>query len=240
MDGLPGGGGLTTVLATAQQLAGERLQVAGDAYRHLFRARRLRRGEAVRVVDGAGRARWATVAEVGRRDATLTLEGEAPANEPAREVTLVTAVPRPARARWLVEKATEVGVAGVHFIDCERSARRLENDSVKRLRRVAASAVAQAERARVPEISGTRGWDELEELLAGVDRVWLLSPGQGGRVGTGVWSSCVIVVGPEGGWTAAEIDRLTALGARVASVGPTTLRVETAAVIGASQALLAV
>lgn len=228
---------MTTLLATVEELAGEQLQVSGDAYRHLFRARRLKSGESLRVVDGAGRARWATVAEVGRREATLTLGGSAPANEPRRRVALLAAVPRPARCRWLVEKSTEVGVAAVHFVDCERSTRRLDAEGLERLRRVAAAAVEQSERALVPAITGTHPAHEWKALLAGAECIWTLDPGGEERLGPGAWSSAALVVGPEGGFSAAETERLAALGGRRAGLGPTTLRVETAAVIAVFQAL---
>ena len=231
---------MTTVLATPEELAAAELRLDGEVHRHLFRALRLRPGDRVRVADGAGRARWGVVGKVGRGEASLALGEAAASNEPDRDVTLLTAVPRSTRARWLVEKATEIGVVAVRFVACARSSRRLEAAAVDRLGRVARAAVEQSERARVPEVTGVHDPTELHELLAGAERRWILQPGSEDRLGESSRRPCALLVGPEGGWTDSELERLEALGCRRTGLGPTTLRVETAAILGASRALLAV
>ncbi|MGH9465037.1 MAG: RNA methyltransferase PUA domain-containing protein, partial [Thermoanaerobaculia bacterium] len=67
------GEAVATLLVDREALDGERCEVRGAAYRHLFRARRLAAGEAVRVVDGTGRARSGRVDRVGREAATIEL-----------------------------------------------------------------------------------------------------------------------------------------------------------------------
>src|SRR4029078_7046663 len=77
----------------------------------------------LRLVDGLGHARWAEVATVARHRAELRVLGEAPSNDPSRLVELLVAAPRPERAAWLVEKATELGVTAVRFLASERAGR---------------------------------------------------------------------------------------------------------------------
>ena len=115
-----------TLLVEPAELDGSELVVEGDAYQHLFRAARAATGDALRVVDGRGRAREGKVAGVERRRATVTLGAEAPPCEPRLELELLVAAPRPSRASWLVEKGTELGVRAFRFLDCERSARSLD------------------------------------------------------------------------------------------------------------------
>lgn len=225
-----------TLLLTPETLDGATATVEGEAYRHLFRAARVRVGDALRVVDGAGRARSARVERVDRRRAALTLGEPAPSLEPPLAVELFVAAPRPQRAAWLVEKATEVGCRAVRFLATERSPRRFGGEQIERLGRVAAAAVEQCGRARVPAVSGPHEAAELEELVAALPRRLALDPEGAG--GWGEAADTALFVGPEGGWTPVERRLLADLGCRRVELGPRILRVETAAVVGAARVLL--
>lgn len=231
----------TTLLIAPESFHEETVPVEGDAYRHLFRARRLAVGDRVRVVDGDGRARWAEIVEVDRRRAVLALGEVAPANEPRYRLTLVTAALRPERASWLVEKATEIGVAAIRFLASERAPRSYGEASLERWRRVASSAVEQCHRARRPEVTGVHGWHELPALLAGCEERLLLDPEAPATAGrrSREAASGAVLIGPEGGWSGRERAELEKLGAEPLTLGPRVLRVETAAVAAAAQMLLA-
>jgi 16S rRNA (uracil1498-N3)-methyltransferase len=221
-----------TVLVTPEQLAGDDVVVEGDAYRHLFRARRLAVGDALRLVDGQGGAREGVVAAVDRRRAVLRCGEPAPANDPARRVTLLVAPPKPERAAWLVEKATELGVAAVRFVASERAVRGVEGRALERLGRVAAAALEQSGGARLPELSGPHSLTELPALLAGA-RGWFLQPGAAATLASAGAAPVAVLVGPEGGWTDGELAALAAAGACGATLGSRVLRVETAAIVAA-------
>ncbi|MBV8199440.1 MAG: RsmE family RNA methyltransferase, partial [Acidobacteria bacterium] len=152
------------------------LMVEGDAYRHLFRARRVGAGERLRVVDGEGRARWGEVIRVGRSAALVELAEPAAPNEPRLHLELLVATLRPERASWLVEKATEIGAGAVRFLNTERGPRSFGAGTAERLRRVAAAAVEQCHRARCPEVTGPHPFAEVAALAAGARRRWLLDP----------------------------------------------------------------
>lgn len=228
---------MITLLIEPAQMEASELRVEGAAYRHLFRARRLASGERVRLVDGRGRARWSEVLHVDRRSAALRLTGEAPSNETKRSVEILVAAPRSARAAWLVEKTTELGVAAVRFLNSERSPRGYGEAALERLRRVAAAAVEQSGRSRLPAVSGIHRWAEVPELLAAARLRVLLEPGReplSGNLPPGGWRTAALLIGPEGGWTRSERDELEAAGCLPRGLGPRTLRVETAAVVAAA------
>ncbi len=228
---------MITHLTSPEALAGREVVVEGDAYRHLFRARRLAVGATLRVVDGHGRARWAEVTRVERRRAVLTLGEGAPANEPAYRLELLVAALRPERASWLVEKATEIGVAAVRFLASDRAPRHYGEGNLERWRRVASSAVEQCHRSLRPEVSGVHRWDEVPELVAGLDEAWFLDPG--GEAGQPPEATCgAVLIGPEGGWSPAEEEDLERLGVLPVTLGSRVLRVETAALVAASRLLL--
>jgi 16S rRNA (uracil1498-N3)-methyltransferase len=194
-------------------------------------------GERLRVVDGKGGARWAEIVGLGRSSAEIVLTTQAPSNEPAHELHLWAAYPRPERAAWLVEKATEVGVATIGFLRCHRSSRPVAPSQLARLRRVAIAAVEQCHRARVPELAGERPFEQLLELPRALGASgWFLHPEATAPPGgaPGPW---VLAVGPEGGWSAEELTALGESGLTPALLGERSLRVETAAVVGAAMLL---
>lgn len=225
---------VATLIVEPDQLERPRLEVTGSDYRHLFRARRMAVGERLRVVDGRGRAAWARVERVTSGRAELVAEGAAPSNEPRRELEIWACLPRPRRASWLVEKATELGVGAVRWIDSERAGREIGAPALERLRRVARAAVEQCQRSRVPEITGLHAWTEVLSSVESAEQAWLLDPqAPAPAVGSGV-ARTLLLVGPEGGFVAAEIEELLARGARPAGLGPRLLRIETAALAGAA------
>lgn len=232
---------MITLILDSRSFAGTEAAVEGEAYRHLFRARRLAVGDRLRVVDGAGAARFARVAAVDRRGARLELLEAAPSGEAAYRLELLVATPRKERASWLVEKATELGVAAVRLVGSERSPRSLGRSSRERLLRVAAAAVEQCGRSRVPEVTGVHGWGEVPGLLEGLPDRWLLHTSQEAAMEGGLrpaGEAGAILVGPEGGWTEEEVEELRTFGCRPVHLGERVLRVETAAIAAAARVLI--
>ncbi len=226
---------MITLLVSPGEFEQETIQVGDERYRHLFRARRTAVGERLRVVDGAGRARWAEVTAVDRSAGHLRTGEPTTTNEPPLHLELFCAMPKPERASWLVEKVTEIGVSAIRFVASERAPRELGDSAVSRLRRVAASAVEQCHRARLPEISGVHDWPALREmsephlLKVALDATGSAeTPALGASVG-----SAALLVGPEGGWTPSELAELDTQGWLRYRLGARTLRTETAAIAGA-------
>ena len=238
-------------LLAPEGIAGEELRVEGEAYKHLFRARRLAVGDRIRVVDGRGTARWAEVARVDRSTADLELGEPAPANEPAVRLTLLVPTLRPERASWMVEKITELGVRTLRFLHTERAPRHFGEGTLDRLRRVAAAALEQCHGAHLPEITGPHNWSELPALPGDAEARWVLdteaaeagwgsSDGSVGSVRSvgSTGATRALLIGPEGGWSPREQGELRATGWRAVGLGSRVLRTETAAVVGAAALLL--
>jgi len=230
---------MITHLADSAVFDAPDLRVEGEAYQHLFRARRVAVGEEMRVVDGKGKARWGKVARVDRTSATIALGEPAPDNEPAFRLQLIVPTCRPERASWLIEKATEVGVSGIWFVNMIRAPRELGGGTFDRLRRVAMAAVEQCHRSRLPEISGPYAWKDALKLAANGGR-WFLDTEAADRGGWGTpgGDSGALLIGPEGGLDPAERRELLAAGWSAVGLGERTLRLETAAIVGAAFLLL--
>ncbi|MGE0641340.1 MAG: 16S rRNA (uracil(1498)-N(3))-methyltransferase [Thermoanaerobaculia bacterium] len=229
------------LLLSPEQFAGAAATVEGEAHHHLFRVRRAVAGERLRVVDGRGAARWATIATIDRRTARLALGDAAPPNEPGLAVTVVVATPKPERAAWLVEKTTELGVVAVRFAVAEREARRPLAAQLERWRRIAVSAVEQCGRSVVPEIVAAGTLDEELERGAADGAAIAVLDGEGRHVAPvpGADGRVALFVGPEGGWSPAERTSFVRRGAGLWRLGGTVLRVETAAVVAAGLVLAA-
>lgn len=229
---------LITLVISPEQLRGDDVLVDGHAYRHLFRARRLAAGAEVRLVDGDGEARFAKAVDVKPSSARLVLDEKAPSNEPRGYVVLLAPIPKASRLSWMVEKATEIGVSGIRLVRTERAPRKLGVGTLDRLRRVAVAAVEQSHRSVVPFISGSHPFSDLPDLMKPISERWFLQPEVDSSPPSSSGSTALLVVGPEGGWTVNELDRLKDWSCRPMCLGPTVLRIETAAAVGCAALLI--
>ncbi len=130
------------------------LELAADDEHHLFRALRLRPGEAVTVGDGAGRWRRCRVASTGG----LEVDGDVDiAARPAPPITIAFALVKGERPEWVVQKLTELGVDEIVPMTTRHTVVKREGDraerSVERLRGVARAAAMQARLAWLPTVS---------------------------------------------------------------------------------------
>lgn len=228
---------MITLLTDPASFDASEIKIEGDAYRHLFRARRVEAGTEMRVVDGRGRARWGKVSRVDRTSASVTLGDPVPNNEPGFRLALLVPTCRPEAAAWLVEKGTEVGVSAIHFLNMVRAPRDFGAGTLDRLRRVAAAAVEQCQRSLLPEITGPHSWKETGPL-AGAGPRWFLDPEASGTLQGSTDTSGALLVGPEGGLAPEERAELLASGWQPVGLGERILRLETAAVVGAALLLL--
>jgi 16S rRNA (uracil1498-N3)-methyltransferase len=236
---------MTAHVVSPIEFDGREIEIGGKAYHHLFRVRRLRVGEELRVVDGEGRARRGVVARVERAHAVVALGSAEASRESPLHVELWVAAPKPDRAAWLVEKATELGVVAVRFLASERLARDERSfgaAQLLRLHRVALAAVEQCGRSLVPEVSGLH---RVEEALARAEKVGaapVVLDATGARQTPapppgGAAAGVAVLVGPEGGWSGEEREGFAAHGIPRWSLGERVLRVETAAIAAAALVL---
>ena len=183
-----------------------------DAEHHVFRVLRLRAGESVTVTDGAGSWRPCVVA-----GESVVADGAARfVPRSADPLTIAWAIPKRDRPEWIVQKLTEIGVDRIVIVHADRSVVRWDASRagrhVAKLRRVASEAVQQSRGVWVPTIEGPV---EAAEILSQA-----VAAEPGGRELTLL--DRVIAIGPEGGWSDAELalarDRVS-LGDRVAACG---------------------
>jgi 16S rRNA (uracil1498-N3)-methyltransferase len=214
--------------------AGARLVLPPGPSRHV-QVLRLQPGAAVTLFDGRGGEWPARVAAIGRADVTVDLGDHDPVErELACHVTLAVGMPANERMDTLIEKATELGVACIQPLVCERSVLRLAGERAERKRAhwqgIAVAASEQSGRTRVPQVESVRSL-----------RDWLA------RAGEAAAARCVLSLradarpfravpvprieflsGPEGGLSEAEEALAVAAGHAPVSLGVRTLRADTA------------
>jgi 16S rRNA (uracil1498-N3)-methyltransferase len=219
--------------ALAMLAPGQALDLPPGPARHV-QVRRLQPGDALVLFDGRGGEWTARVEAMGRQSVRVEpVEQHGVDRELALPVTLAVGMPANERMDWLVEKATELGVAALQPLVCERSVLRLDGERAERKREHwQAQAVAAAEqcgRTRVPQVHAVR---RLADWRAGglpAATRWLLSPQAAARPPRPAAAAPVLVLsGPEGGLSPSEEAAARAAGFVDLSLGPRVLRAETA------------
>jgi len=210
--------------------AGSACRVEGEEAAHA-RARRLAVGDAVVLVDGSGREAAGRATRIDRGFVDVEVEQvRAAAPDALPPIHLLVAAVRSERLSWIAEKATELGAARLTLVSSERTQSFRANEALgPRLARVVREAAKQAEASRWPEIAGPVVLrDALRGEAAGT-RLVLDSRGEPFPAALPA-APVALLVGPEGGWTDAELSDALAQGWIGASLAAGKLRAETAAV----------
>lgn len=208
---------------------------------HVRDVLRLRDGEEVEVFDDAG-----TVGEGKLRldsaGAHVLVETVRHAAAATITLTIASAIPKAARADWLVEKLSELGVDVFVPLETARSVVVPEGkNKLDRWARLATEAAKQSHRTGVMRIDPVTPLARAMESALQAGEAWHLSTAPGSApIATRLFSSAAspreltLFVGPEGGWTPEELDRFTNAGVPGVSLGGTILRIETAAIAAAA------
>jgi len=208
--------------------------IDGAAAHYLLNVMRLKVGAPILLFDNRSGEWLASVAEAGRRSLTLHVDCQTRPIEQVPDLWLCFAPVKKARLDWIIEKATELGVARLQPVITERTI--VERVKRERLEAQIVEACEQCGRTALPALGEPV---KLAQLLAEwpTDRALLFADEAGG-VPLATLSAPVpaaILVGPEGGFTARERDLLVASPAvRRITLGPRILRAETAAIAATS------
>ncbi len=206
---------------------------------HVRSVLRLSAGATVELFDGAGRSGTACLTVVDKR--RVCAEVADVVEQPASRQTLILAcaVPKGDRFDWLIEKATELGVHTLVPLRTERSSVDPRETKLERLRQLVVAACKQSRRNDLLRIAPVCDWPTFLQSLPTQQPLLVANPGglplQQWLIAHGPPAAHAPVtlhaaIGPEGGWTDAELRAADAAGAVRVSLGPHILRIETAAV----------
>lgn len=229
---------LVRVFVEATLAPGGRVELAGPAHEHVTRVLRLGAGDTVTLFNGDGSDYPSVIGELRRGRAVVDVRAAAPARaESPLKVTLVQGIARGERMDLVIQKATELGAAAIRPVATERSVVRLDAASrAKKLahwRGIAIAACEQCGRARLPEVSEPLPLAEWLSRARPPGSLRLrLDPAAAETLPARAAGALAIelLVGPEGGLTAAEQDAARQTGYLSCRLGPRVLRSETAAI----------
>jgi len=213
-------------------ISGDSAQLTGPEAHHLLHVMRAKPGDEVVLFDGSGDEFPARIERLGRSEVALAvLERETVDRELPGQLTLAVALPKGDRQRWLVEKAVELGVSRLVPLETERSVAQPNAKALDRLRRAVIEASKQCGRNRLMDIVPAQPWSEFLATTDSAQR--LIAHPTGGISSVDVPFShtepIVVAVGPEGGFSDAEVTAAMNHSWQAIVLGQRILRIETAA-----------
>ena len=210
---------------------------------HLTRVLRLGAGDTVAVFDGRGAEYLARVERAGRGGAVVRpYERVASAREPAVALTVAPALLKGRKFDDVVRDATMVGAVAVQPLTTARTVSPPRDAG--RWGRIAVASAKQCRRAFVPEVRPPRSLDWLIDRDRSAVRLLLVEPGAADDGAAGLRAlareprpaSVTLATGPEGGWSADEVEAAVAAGFRIVTFGRLTFRAD--AVVACAAAVL--
>ena len=212
------------------------LDLPPGAARHV-QVLRMQPGDGITLFNGEGGEFSATVTRMGRSDVQVSVGAYvALEREAGRAVHLLAGITANDRMDWLVEKATELGVASITPLVAERSVLKLKGERADKKmahwQSVAVAAAEQCGRNRVPTVHAAVTLVEWLKQAALGER-WVLSLSEGTRpladlADMASTASVTVLSGPEGGLSPAEEAAALTAGFVPVTLGPRVLRAETA------------
>ena len=231
------------------QCQGISLTLTGTEAHHALDVLRIKAGERVVVLDGAGRELQCSVRAVQRKAVELAVEQIVSSPAPVCAVTLVQAIPKGKLIETIIQKATELGALHIIPLLSERVATRLEGDAVnhkaEKWRQTAIEAIKQCGQRWLPQVAAPitlpdllgRG-EKFDLSLVGSLRSEARHPREYFRAHEKEFktppATIRLWIGPEGDFTDAELHAIREAGARPINLGPLVLRSDTAAIYSLS------
>ncbi len=211
------------------------LTIGGDEAHHAIRVKRLQPGDRVRVLDGQGRTAETPLSNTARdgRGWRLQLDISSVQTVPPIRPRLEVCSPAPKGQRLadLIDGLSQAGAASWSLLETQHSAGEPRPGKLDRLARTAAEASKQCGRAWLLSIGEMMSFDDA--TTPGATTI-ILADASGDPYTRSGAESIRLLIGPEGGWSAREIERARSADVRIVRFGPHVMRIETAAVVAAA------
>ncbi len=206
----------------------EKCRIVGHVGHHIARVLRAAPGEELLLSDGKGK--WSRACIIAVEKSSVDLAVLESGFQPPREVsiTVVQGITKSDRTRENIELLVQAGVDRIVPWKAARSIGKLP-DGVEKLRLAVVEAGKQSRRYYLPEVADAVDTDQLQEILRSADLSVVLEAHTQRKLSELVnknhhLSSVVLVIGPEGGITEAELEKMEDAGAIPAKLGRTILR----------------
>lgn len=228
---------MRTLRFFCDNLDSDRSVLDAEQSRHLAKVLRLGVGDSVQVFDGKGLLANAAIEQVGRDQVFLRIidRTQLPPKASGR-VILAVSIAKGERFDWMIEKCTELGADHIAAVQYDRTVKMGKESALERYKKIALSAAKQCGRLHLPTLSGPDTFKNIFGQLRGRYPKAMLMYGDA----EGEWAEPapdlkeppdkIICIGPEGGFSEAELQFFADANARAVCINPNVLRIETAAV----------
>lgn len=214
------------------------IELTGDEGRHAVSVKRTGVGEQIELVDGHGIRAVITVTGVSGKDQLVGVV-DCVANEPVPRPTVmvIQALPKAARSELTVDLLTQAGVDVIVPWQADRSVAnwgKKQDKGLAKWRAAARAAAKQSRRSRIPEITPVADQAAVVALIQAAPLALMLHEDATGKIidqPVAQADSVVLIIGPEGGISPAELDAFTTAGAHPVRLGPEVLRTASAGMV---------
>ena len=220
--------------------AGDELTLAEDNSRHIVQVLRMAIGEKLQLTDGKGALLTAAIIDDHKKKCRVRVESVAHQAPPERRVSIaISPLKNASRFEWFLEKATEIGVSAIIPLLSERTER--QHHRPDRWQNILISALLQSQQAWLPEFPPPMSFAQLitgakaeQRLIAHCLEAPRPTENLSGLVRTQRPASTLILIGPEGDFSANEVELALRSGFVPVTLGNNRLRTETAGIVAAT------
>jgi 16S rRNA (uracil1498-N3)-methyltransferase len=211
--------------------------ITGPEAHHLAQVLRVKPGAVITLFNGNGHEYTATIESVRKQQIEVTVtEDRAVSRERSHSLTVACPLPKGDRAQFLVEKLTELGVAAYIPLQTARSVVHPGEGKMDKLQRYVIEASKQCGRNVLMSIEPLQAWTDLVSDTSFSH--CYLADATGSGLSDGILPDKLLVaLGPEGGWTSDELALARNHHWQCITLGPSILRIETAALAAATLCL---
>ena len=220
-------------------VCGDEIRFREEETKHLGQVMRKKTYQRIWAVDGQGKAYEVQLIQVGKKEATgKIIQTRRRFGEPMTEVTLAQSILKGDHFDDLVEKTTEIGVRRIIPMITNNTIPSASPQKLARWRRIAVAAMKQSGRSVLPEITDPAYFQQILETKAQYQHCWIAHSGNTSTAPRFAENSVndriksvLLLVGPEGGFSDAEIESAKQRNIRQITLGPRRLRAETAGIV---------
>jgi 16S rRNA (uracil1498-N3)-methyltransferase len=248
-----------------EQVSGQSITISGEDVHHIVTVLRMKTGDELLLCDGKGAEYSVKIAQINKSDITTEVKARSKRVIRYPLITLGQGLPKSDKMDWIVQKATELGVANIVPLLTERTIMKVRDEGkrVTRWQRIAREAAMQSNRPDIPQVQQICSYADFLKSIANPPSppfvkggssknpplekgeeggfaspdTLLLLPWEEGtvpikgilRANPGM-KHIIVLIGPEGGFSAHEAEAAQGKGFHLVSLGPNILRTETAAI----------
>lgn len=208
---------------------------------HARNSRRLKAGQEIKLLNGSGLLAECRIEQIGRDLLTVSVQEIREVAQTSHKLIIATAIPKGDRQRTMVDMLTQLAVSEIIAVQCDHSVTTVKDKQLQKWQRVAIEACKQSQNPWLPSIGQSLTVPALlESVQRQANTQAYYADAIGGRISVALkpavpHGNTIILIGPEGGFSAAEVSLFDRAGLPCLGLAAHILRTETAAITAAAQ-----